>query len=144
MAAVANIVLPDALATPVNHTFIPLGPDDKNVWWFEDQSALSPIGNNRISISLTRPSIGVAGSKSENRVSRVKVGIFLPVLETLSNNSAGYVPSPTVSYVERISQEFVMPERATLQNRKDGLKYAQGVLTNPQVIAAIEQLQAIF
>lgn len=144
MSAVANLVLPDAQATPVNHTFLPLGPDTKGVWWFEDQSAASPIGYNRVSISLVRPTMGLAGAKSESRVSRVKIGIYLPTLETMSNNSAGFVPAPTVSYVLRSSIEFVVPERSSLQNKKDLRKFALGALADAQVIAATELLQAIY
>lgn len=144
MSAVTQIVLPDALATPVNHTFVPLGPDAQGVWWFEDQSAVSAVGYNRVSISLVRPPIASQSSKSENRVNRVKLGIYLPALETMGNNSAGFTPAPTVAYVERVSMEFILPERATLQNRKDGRKYALSLLADVQVIAAIESLQSIY
>lgn len=144
MAAVAQIVLADALATPVNHTFIPLGADAKGVWWFEDQSAVAPIGNSRVSLSLTRPPVGVTGSKSADRVSRAKLTVHMPVLEVLSNNSAGYTPAPTVAYIARVNIEFVIPERATVQTRKDGRKYALGLLADPQVIAAIESLQPVW
>lgn len=144
MAAVTPIVLPDAQATPVNHTFVPLGPDTKGIWWFEDQSAVSAVGYNRISISLVRPPPATATTRSENRVNRVKVGLYLPALETMGNNSAGIVPAPTVAYVERVSIEFTLPERATLQNRKDARKFALGVLADAQVVFAIELLQNLY
>lgn len=73
MGAVTNIVINDAQATPVAHTFVPLAPDAKGVWWFEDQSPASPIGYKRISLSLTRPPVGVAGENSNIRSSKVQI-----------------------------------------------------------------------
>lgn len=144
MAAVANIVLPDAQATPVNHTFVPLGPDSKNVWWFEDQSAVTPIGYGRVSVSLTRPPMAARGTKAEDRVIRCKIGIYTPKLETMSNNSAGYVPAPVVAYQLTFKAEFAIPERATLLDRKDLRKYASAALADVQIVAALEQLQGLY
>lgn len=146
MAQVAQIVLADAQATPVNHTFIPLGPDANNVWWFEDQvaTAPSPLGYNRLSVSLVRPTGMSVGTSSQDRLARVKMSIHLPVLETLGNNSAGIVPAPTVAYIPRLNIEYILPERSTLQNRKDLRKFALGLLADVQVVAAVEALQSIY
>lgn len=144
MAAVAQIVLADAQATPVNHTFIPLGPDTNGVWWYEDQSRPSPIGFWKVSISLTRPKAANRGTSSTDRVSRVKVGMYMPQLETLGNNSSGLTPSPTVAYVLTASVQFTLPERSTLQDRKDLRKFVPLVMADAAVIAAVESLQGIF
>lgn len=145
MAAAANIVLPDAQATPVNHTFIPLGPDTNGVWWFEDQSASSPIGYNRISVQLTRPLNGKQGEDSSKRVARVKIGVHTPKLETISNNTvSGIAPAPTVSYVPRANVEFILPERSALQDRKDLRKFVQNVVADTNVLNAVESFQGIW
>jgi hypothetical protein len=145
MSAVANIVLADAQATPVNHTFIPLGPDTNGVWWFEDQSASSPIGYNRISVLLTRPAGPAPGDASSNsRVSRVKIGMHTPKLETVANNSAGLTPPPTVAYIPRVNVEFILPERGNLQDRKDVRKFMANLLSETQVTAMVETLQNIY
>jgi len=145
MSAVANIVLADAQATPVNHTFIPLGPDTNGVWWFEDQSATSPIGYNRISMQLTRPGNPAAGDDSSKRVLRVKIGVHTPTLEVVSNSTvSGIIPAPTVSYITRLTCEYILPERSTVQNRKDIRKYTQFLMADPQVVAMVEQLQAVY
>ncbi len=145
MSAVAAIVLADAQATPVNHTFTPLGPDANGVWWFEDQSQSSPIGYWRISISLKRPAPASNGQAADsNRVSRVRMGFNMPVLETLGNNSAGITPPPTVGYVERSAIEFILAERDTLQNRKDLRKMSQNLMADAQVVAMVESLQNIY
>jgi hypothetical protein len=144
MSAVANIVINDAQATPVAHTFIPLGPDKNGVWWFEDQSGTSPIGFNRISLQLTRPQVASAGTASRERVNRVKLGLHTPVLETLGTADNGILPPPTVSYVPRWNCEFIADERGTQQIRKDLRAYALGLLANAQVVAMVETLQGVY
>lgn len=144
MAAVASITLPDAQGTPVNHTFVPLGTDDKGVWWYEDQSASAPIGNNKISLSITRPGNPAAGTSSKDRVSRVKLGVHLPTLTTLGTSDTGLTPPPTVQYVERFSGEFIIPEETSLQNRKDVRKYLLGLLADAQVVDLIENLRNVY
>lgn len=145
MAAVANIVLNDAQATPVAHTFIPIDYDAKNgVWWFEDQSGSSSIGFNRISATLSKPLPPAPGASSNGRVNRVKLTIHVPTLETLGTNDAGITPAPTIAYIPRVMIEFVLPEQAVLQNRKDIRKYAQFLLADTQVVAMVETLANMY
>lgn len=140
----SNIVLADALATPVNHTFVPIGRDAAGTFWFEDQSQANAIGFWKISVELKRPPPPVAGQSSAERTFRVKIGLHEPVLETLSNSTvSGILPAPMVSYTPRTFVEFVMPERASLQNRKDLRKMAANLLTEAQVTASVEQLTYI-
>jgi len=139
--AASNIVLADALATPVNHTFVPLGPDASGVFWFEDQSQASPIGYWRISYQLKRPSVGQSGQSSASRTYRAVIGLHEPILETVSNNTvSGIAPAPTVSYVPRSFAEFVMPERSSLQNRKDLRKMTYNLLNEAQLVSLVESL----
>lgn len=145
MAAAANIVLNDALATPVAHTFVPLGPDQNGVWWFEDQSGASPIGYNRISLSLTRPLTSGAGENSDKRMARCKIGLHTPKLENTTNSTvSGVAPAPTISYTPRVNIEFMLPERSALQDRKDIRKYAQFLLADNSVVNAVESLQNVW
>jgi len=145
MSAVAAIVLADAQGTPVNHTFTPLGPDANGVWWFEDQSQSTPIGYWRISLQLTRtPPAGNGQASSSNRVNRVKCGLHQPQLETLGTNDAGITPPPTVSYVTRGMTEFILPERNSLQDRKDSRKMLMNLMANTQVVDMVESLQNIY
>lgn len=145
MAAAANIVLNDAQATPVAHTFIPLGPDQNGVWWFEDQSAASPIGYNRISVSLTRPLTSRQGESAANRVTRVKIGVHTPKLENVTNSTiSGISPAPTISYTMRSNVEFILPEKGSLQDRKDLRKYVQFAMADAAIVNAVESLQGIW
>lgn len=145
MATAANIVLNDALGTPVAHTFVPLGPDANGVWWFEDQSGASPIGYNRISLSISRPVTTTAGESSEKRLSRVKLGVHTPKLENTTNSTvSGVAPAPTISYTLRTNMEFILPERSALQDRKDIRKYAQFLIADATVVNAVESLIGVW
>lgn len=144
MPAVANIVLNDAQATPVAHTFVPLGPDPKGIWWFEDQSGSAAIGFNRLSVSLKRPAVSTAGQASTKRFNRIELGIWTPKLETLGTNDAGLTPSPTVAYVPKVMIAYAIEERASLQDRKDLRKYLSQLNDNALITQVIEQLLSFY
>jgi len=128
MPAIGNIVLNDGQATPVAHTFIPLGPDKNGVWWFEDQSASAPIGNFRLSIQLVRPGPPAARTaSSQERVSRVKWAFHTPGLETLGTNDSGLIPPSTVAYIGRSQGEYILPERMPAAGRNDLLAFTSGL-----------------
>lgn len=135
-----NIVLADAQGTPVNHTFVPIGFVGDTYWW-EDQSAASSIGNWKISLKIQRPTAAQAGQSSANRVNRVTIGLHEPILETLGTSTISGIPAaPTVSYVPRITSEYILPERTTLQNRKDLRKMSANLQNEAQMLAAVETL----
>jgi hypothetical protein len=146
MAVAVAIVLADAQGTPVNHTFIPLGPDKKGVFWFEDQSQASPIGYWKISMEMIRPPQGVgAGSNSSNRMGRIKIGLHEPVLENITNSTvSGVAPAPTVSYIPRSFTEYVIPERSALLDRQNLRKMNYNLQNNAQVIAVVETLASLW
>lgn len=145
MPAAANIVLADAQGTPVTHTFVPLGPDALGVFWFEDQSAASPIGYWRISMELKRPPNPKPGEDSSKRVLRAKIGLHEPILENVSNSTvSGIAPAPTLSYTPRCFSEYVLPERSSLQNRKDLRKMSQNLQADALAVALVENLQGIW
>lgn len=145
MSAVTAIAIADAQGSPVTHTFTPLGPDANGVWWYEDQSQPTPVGYWRISLQLTRtPPAGNGVASSSNRVNRVKIGFHIPTLETLGTNDAGITPPPTVSYVTRSGCDIILPERNTLQNRKDLRKMLALLLADTQVINMVENLQNVY
>jgi hypothetical protein len=146
MPSVAAITLDDGQATPVEHTFVPLGPDKSGVWWFEDQSAASAVGYNRISLSLTRPSpVLQPGESSQGRVSRVKAAIHVPVLANVTNSTvSGVEPAPEVAFVERFSCDFILPERASSANRKDILAFAAGLMNESVITTMVTDLQNIY
>lgn len=146
MAIAANIVLLDAQATPVSHTFVPLGRDSKNqnMYWFEDQSGSSSLGWNRISFELVRDRGNLTpGASSQQRTNRVKIGLHTPIMETLSTADSGFTPAATIAYVPRCNVEFIISDRATTQNRKDLRKYAWNLMNEAQVVNMVENFISV-
>jgi len=141
----SNIVLADAQATPVNHTFVPVGLDRKsNVFWFVDQSQSNAIGYWRISIEIKQPATPVAGDSSrQERNYRYRIGLHEPVLETLSNNSSGITPAPTVAYIPRAFTEYIMAERSSSLDRKNLRKMNAGLQTDAQIVSLVQDLLLI-
>lgn len=137
MGIAAAIVLPDAQATPVNHTFTPVGPTKDGYFWFEDQSASSPIGFNKIGIRNRRVQRTGAKNASES-TTRIDIVVKTPKLELLGTNAAGFTPPPTVAYVPAIDLSFVVSDRAIALDRKDLRKYLTGLLANSQIVSLIE------
>lgn len=145
MPQAANIVLADAAGTPVNHTFVPVGRDNNGVYWFEDQSASTPLGYWKISLELRKPSAAQVGQSSDSsRVIKAVINLHEPVLETLGTNDAGVVPPPTVGYIQRSKCEFILPERSTLLDRKHIRKMTTLLVNDASVIAMVESLQNIY
>lgn len=147
MPAAANIALLDAQATPVSHTFVPLGPDATNPmkFWFEDQSAASPIGFWRLSVMLKRPAPAKANDNSGNRIYRAEIELTEPVLETVSNSTvSGIVPAPTISYVPRAYVQILIPERSALLDRKNIRKMIAGAINDTSITSVIESLQNFY
>lgn len=142
MPHAANIVINDGAATPVAHTFTPLGKDEKGVFWFEQTAPvpMNALGAKRIGISVSRPTNG-------NRLSgnaRAVVSLWSPVLETLGTNSAGIVPPPTLAYQCSDRQTFDLPERSTKQERKDTRVLMMNLLNNALVISVIDDIQPVY
>lgn len=143
MATASNIVINDGAASPVAHTFTPIGKDDKGVLWFEQTTPAptNPLGAKRIGYRQTR----ILDPKSQlTGKSKVIMTIYVPTLETLGNNSAGITPPPTISYVEESRHEFTMPERSLKQERKDTRLFAANLLANAQIVSAIDDLQPMY
>lgn len=145
MGLAGNVVINDGLATPVAHTFLPLGPDAKGVWWFEDQSPVVAIAYKKISVQLIRPSVAKPGENADSRRNKVIIKFYDPVAETVSNSTvSGVLPAPGLAYTCTAEIVYLMPERATLQNRKDLRAYVANIHGNANIQAMIDSLQYIY
>lgn len=139
MAVIADIILLDALGTPVSHTFSPARKDIDYAQW-EDRSSPYFIGYNKISMGLKRPAASGKGSNSSaGRNIRAWIKLETPKLENVTNSTiSGIAPSPSVSYRLTSTLEFVLPERCSLQDRKDIRKYVYNLMNNQFSIDLIE------
>lgn len=141
MPQIANIVINDGAATPVAHTFVPIGKDENGVFWFEQATpaVANPLAAKRIGYKQTR----VLGDSSKQAVgmSKVSYTIHLPTLETVGNNSQGFTPPSTLAYRELARVEFMLAERSTAQERKDTRVLSLNLLGHAMAIANVDTLQ---
>lgn len=136
----APIIINDGATTPIAHTFSPIGKDSKGVQWFEQTTPtpVNPLGAKRISYSQTRV---LSPDKQLTGTSRAVYVVWVPTLETISNNSAGIAPPPTTAYAEQSRFEFNLAERSTAQERKDTRVLSLNLLGHAMAIANIDTLQ---
>lgn len=138
MAAIANIVINDGLATPVAHTFAP-AKTQSDFAVLEDRTAGIYIGYNKLTFDLKRPT---GPSKDASRNLKLSIKIETPKLETVSNNTySGIAPAPTVSYRPVAELNVTLPERCTLQDRKDLQAFVKNVMSNSFVTDAFEKYE---
>lgn len=136
-----NIVIADAQATPVDHTFIPMGADTNGTFWWVDQSQTNALGYWKISVSLRRPANPGPGTSASDRNYVAKVTLLEPILANVTNSTVtGVEPAPTLAYATRAYSEFYIPEQGTLLDRKNISKMTPLVLQNAQVMSVIENL----
>lgn len=139
MGSQANIVINDVETVPVAHTFTSAGAGwDSNLkamlanW--EDSSAAAAVGFWRLSMSFKRPA-------AQEKNYRIIAKTLVPVLENVSNSTiSGIAPAPTVAYTNAYETRYVLPERSTLQSRKNGNAIHKGFLANAQTTTAVETL----
>lgn len=145
MPQAANIAIADAAATPVTHTFVPMGRDKDDWFWFEDQSMPSAIGYWKISVLLQKPAAPLPGQSSDGRNYRVKVQLHEPTLANITNSTVtGVLPAPQLAYTVRAVSEFILPERSALLDRQNIAKMFPLLIQNSQIKAVIENLQYLY
>lgn len=140
MPQVAAITINDGAATPVAHTFSPLGKDADGVFWWE-QTTPAPankLGAKRIGYKQTRE---LAAKSQLTASSKCSYTLWVPTLETLGNNSAGITPPATVAYREVARVEFTLAERSVTQERKDTRVLAANLLAHAMAIANVDSLE---
>lgn len=131
MTAIAAITLPDAATTPVNHVFNPMSVKGDTGSW-ANQAASLPIGFEQIAMTLLDPSGSVT-------VYRQNTTMRLPVLKTTTDTGGN--STTTVDYWLEANLELKIPQRSTLQNRKDLIKLFTGLLANAQFTSMAQDLQ---
>lgn len=128
---ISTIVVPDAAATPVNHTFNKLKVTGDTALFIE-QSASAAVGYWPLNITCRAPL-----ANQQNKVYRVTIALAMPVITTEVING---VNRPKLEYTCRRTVEYVFPEGSTLQNRKDVRKMGTLIEADSNVVTVIESL----
>lgn len=129
MPALGNIVLNDAAATPVAHTFTPVTTNG-SLAELANRSAATPRGYENLRLELLKPAGGATAY-------RLRVGFNDPVeatvdgvVQVVRNNSA----SLTLNF---------SPD-STAQERKDTLKMMAELFAHATVKTMVENLEPIY
>ena len=89
MAAIAALTLNDGAATPVAHTFGPLGIDQARIAKWQDRSGGIALGFPTVTFSMRQPS-------KASRNFKLTAKVVVPTLEVTSpSTSTGIQPAPT-------------------------------------------------
>jgi hypothetical protein len=121
MSAMANILLKDDAATPVETTFSPVTDTPQPLW--RGQTAGVPFDG--------QPTIQVmANERQKSGDYRRVLKVNVPVLETLgtAGTSAGYQAAPKVAYNETFIVTQYSSSRSTTADRANALKMLAGLL----------------
>lgn len=140
MPSVATMELYDGQATPVAHYFAPQGDQDKNgVMYFYDRSTGVPIGYNCVSFALKQPPTARLGTaQTGNRVYRGSIRVIVPITETPSGATV-----PQLAGLCSAQVDISLPERSTLQMRKDLQAYLKNTLAYAYTTAMFEDLEGL-
>lgn len=115
MSSQASITAYDGAATPVNHTFYPIGNsvDEKLGFvskWREGLSGVPLYAQPRITTLL---------KKLKDGKTRCEIRVEVPVMEAVSNqNAAGYTAAPKVAYIDQVSIVGYFHERSPTSGRR--------------------------
>jgi len=132
MAQIANLVLPDGQTTPVNKTFTARRADTQLATW-QDLSSGLKIGFPTVTLSV---------NDSSSKITRITGRVVVPTLEVISGADGGYTPIPRVAYECQAKIEFLLPNRCTLQERKNLHAFLAYFNTGTAFRSAVENYEA--
>lgn len=138
MSQKTSIVLTDNTpTTPVNRTFAP-AKKENNLYTYHNRASGIVVGYDQLSIQQRLPT-------KQSKATTVTMKLVTPVLEQTSASTAtGIQPAPTVAYSMIGKLEFVLPERSTLQNRKDLLAMLRDLIDEALTTESVENLDPTY
>lgn len=129
MPDISTIVVPDAAATPVNHTFNKVKINGDTAY-FVEQSATSALGYWTYTLTQRAPLAG-----QTEKLYRTKASLAIPVVSSETING---IARPRLEYTLRSNVEHIVPAEATLQNRKDSRKIFVGLQNDTSFVSSME------
>ncbi|UUW21312.1 MAG: hypothetical protein [Sanya fiers-like virus 20] len=134
MAAMSNVVLNDAQATPVAHTFGPAGVSNNVAKWY-DRSGGITLGYPQLTLSVSE-------ATKARPTNKIRVQVIVPTLEVTSPSTAsGIQPAPTLAYNSVVDLTMVFHIRSTLQERKNAVAYLSNFFANAAFTAAYQNFE---
>lgn len=131
MANAATFSALDGKATPVSHTFTLVQRDPTETLW-EDRANGFLLGYGVLRLRTERP-------KTATTPYRVSMTFRNPrVSVPAGNDSSGFTPAPVVDYVNTITVNATLNQRATSADLKDLRVLCINILQNAQIAEAID------
>lgn len=132
MSAIANIVAFDGAATPVAHTFAPLGITNNGEIEASYMESLPGVPLYAV------PTVKIGRSvRQKSGVYRSVVTVEVPVMEAILNqNASGYTAAPKVAYVDKIAIVQYAHERSTPASRRLCRQLALNIAGNVTISVA--------
>lgn len=136
MAAIAPIAIQDGQGTPVTHTYNPVQTADPATYLRNGDTSVPVVGFEQIMLSLKN------GANTSEAITRAKVTLRIPVLETPSGGApSGYVAPPKVAYYLQANIDFLLPNRSTAAQRKDLRVLLADLLGETQIATMVEAME---
>lgn len=137
MANAVAMVINDGQTTPVAVTFTPTYKDPQGVYWFRDLLETNPLLSRKISVSIKLPTRG-----QKEPLFKVVLRVLVPTPDiTAPTTGTGIQPAPSVAYTSMGELTFMLPQRSTLQNRRDVEAFFRNGLANTQIQALIRNFE---
>jgi hypothetical protein len=139
MPAIASISLVDGQPTPATRVFAPLGVSSDYVGSYENRITGIQVGYDTLSIGFRR-------TTPKSRNNKLTIRLTLPTLEVTSpSTSSGIQPQPTQAFACAAFVEFVLPERSSVQNRKDLVTLLRNALAASGVVdTCVQNLESVY
>jgi len=139
MAAQGNITLANGEASPVNVTFYANG-----VKALKDGSTVAENKSRETSgIGIAAKTISLSVRETPTKVD-VDRRITTPVLEVISGSDGGYTPKPKVAYNLFSREQFSLPARSSLAERKDLLAFSKNLNADAVMQNAVWNLEPVW
>lgn len=129
MSEAVNLTVNDGASTPVEVTFTPEMVSGGNATFRDGRLGVSNL--------MPRISNGTSLSSTSRPTNRVTHRVSLPVTKTVDGQDV-------LDFILRAEATFVLPERATTQNRKDLLAYFVNSLNEDLIKATVVDVSPIW
>lgn len=127
MAAIANVVLMDGAATPVAHTFTPIGVKNGIAQWKDKVTGIA-AAFPRLTFMMREPTKALPAHK-------VSAKLVVPTIDTLTNLAI---------YERLLSIEVVMPEQCTDLERDHIYAYGVSLLGHAILSNGVKETEAVW
>lgn len=133
MSAASNIVAFDGAATPISHTFVPIGNEvtalaEFVAKWRENLTSVAPDNNCKFRTSFRR---------LKNGYDKVVCTLEVPYMETISGqNASGYTAAAKQAYVNTHIYIGFLHQRSTTLERRTGRQLFMNIMNGVSVSVA--------